>query len=160
METAVLKYEYTGEREVNLLTTVVPLAFRGKGVAALLAKSAMDFVVEENLKARVSCWYIKKYIDENPTPEYKDQIGSAGERLEILGSCDQQYSSGCGPGGTGRSGFSSPSMKTEVSDGLLERSISSSVVLGAELMYTSHSCAGESSSMSFCSSLSFTVKQT
>ncbi|KAI1884266.1 hypothetical protein AGOR_G00224670 [Albula goreensis] len=74
METAVLKYEYTGEREVNLLTTVVPLAFRGKGVAALLAKSAMDFVVEENLKARVSCWYIKKYIDENPTPEYKDQI--------------------------------------------------------------------------------------
>ncbi|KAG7459366.1 hypothetical protein MATL_G00209870 [Megalops atlanticus] len=73
-ETAVLRYEFTGDREVHLLTTNVPMAFRGKGIAALLAKSAMDFVVEENLKARISCWYIKKYITENPRSQYKNQI--------------------------------------------------------------------------------------
>ncbi|KAJ8389107.1 hypothetical protein AAFF_G00123130 [Aldrovandia affinis] len=73
-ETAILKYEFTGDREVHLLTTNVPVEFRGKGVAALLAKTAMDFVVEENLKARVSCWYIKKYIAENPMTDYKEQI--------------------------------------------------------------------------------------
>ncbi|XP_064172148.1 protein NATD1-like [Anguilla rostrata] len=74
LETAVLIYEFTGDREVHLLTTNVPVRFRGKGVAALLAKSALDFVVEENLKARISCWYIKKYITENPKSEYKDKI--------------------------------------------------------------------------------------
>ncbi|KAJ8254010.1 hypothetical protein COCON_G00206220 [Conger conger] len=74
LETAVLRYEFTGDREVNLLTTQVPVAFRGKGVAALLAKSALDFVVEENLRAHISCWYIKQYITENPMSEYKDKI--------------------------------------------------------------------------------------
>ncbi|KAJ8345584.1 hypothetical protein SKAU_G00297770 [Synaphobranchus kaupii] len=74
LDTAVLRYEFTGDREVNLLTTNVPVAFRGEGVAALLAKSALDFVVKENLRARISCWYIRKYISENPMSEYEDNI--------------------------------------------------------------------------------------
>ncbi|KAJ8251313.1 hypothetical protein GJAV_G00220000 [Gymnothorax javanicus] len=74
LEKAVLKYEFTGAREVNLFATNVPVAFRGKGAAALLAKTALDFVVEENLRARISCGYIKKYITENPMSEYKDKI--------------------------------------------------------------------------------------
>lgn len=37
-------------------------------------QAAMDFLVEENLKAHVSCWYIKKYIDDNPLQGYKDLI--------------------------------------------------------------------------------------
>ncbi|MGH0153089.1 UNVERIFIED_CONTAM: hypothetical protein FKN15_023723 [Acipenser sinensis] len=73
-EQAVLYYEYTGNKKVNLLSTVVPTEFRGKGVGKRLAEAAMDFVVEENLKADLSCWYIKQYVEENPLPNYKDHI--------------------------------------------------------------------------------------
>eukprot|EP00064_Thunnus_orientalis_P021486 superscaffoldBa00006537_g21651 len=65
---------FTGEKEVDLMSTYVPESFRGQGVAALLSKAAMDFLVEENLKAHVSCWYIKKYIEDNPRLGYKDLI--------------------------------------------------------------------------------------
>uniref|UniRef100_H3D109 Protein NATD1 n=1 Tax=Tetraodon nigroviridis TaxID=99883 RepID=H3D109_TETNG len=62
---AVLLYRFTGEGEVDLLSTFVPEAFRGRGVAALLTQAALDFLVEEKLRARVSCWYIKAYLEEH-----------------------------------------------------------------------------------------------
>ncbi|XP_039979257.1 protein NATD1-like [Xiphias gladius] len=71
---AVLNYRFTGEKEVDLMSTYVPETFRGQGVAALLSQAAMDFLAEENLKARVSCWYIKKYIEERPLPHFKDLV--------------------------------------------------------------------------------------
>ncbi|MBN3310786.1 NATD1 protein, partial [Amia calva] len=71
---AVLCYEFTGERRVNLLKTRVPVEARGRGIAAHLAKAAMDFVVEENLKAQLSCWYIKTFVEQNPLPKYRDHI--------------------------------------------------------------------------------------
>ncbi|XP_034567916.1 protein NATD1-like [Notolabrus celidotus] len=71
---AILKYRYTGDREVDLMSTYVPEIFRGQGVAARLSQAALDFVVEENMKAHVSCWYIKKYIEENPEHLYKERI--------------------------------------------------------------------------------------
>ena len=43
-------------------------------VSLYLSQSALDFVVEENMRAKISCWYIKKYITENPMSEYKDNI--------------------------------------------------------------------------------------
>uniref|UniRef100_A0AAY5KWD1 Protein NATD1 n=1 Tax=Esox lucius TaxID=8010 RepID=A0AAY5KWD1_ESOLU len=64
-DNAVLRYRFTGEKEVDLFSTIVPESFRGKGVAALLSKAAMEFLVEENLKAYISCSYIKKYVEEN-----------------------------------------------------------------------------------------------
>ncbi|CAB1418973.1 unnamed protein product [Pleuronectes platessa] len=73
-ECAVLSYRFTGEKEVDLISTFVPETFRGQGVAALLSQAAMDFLVEENLKARVSCWYIKKYIEEHPVQQVKDLV--------------------------------------------------------------------------------------
>lgn len=39
-----------------------------------LLQAAMDFLVEENLKAHVSCWYIKKYIEDHPLQHYKDLV--------------------------------------------------------------------------------------
>uniref|UniRef100_A0A3P8TPW8 Protein NATD1 n=1 Tax=Amphiprion percula TaxID=161767 RepID=A0A3P8TPW8_AMPPE len=73
-ECAVLHYSFIGNKEVDLMSTFVPDTFRGQGVAALLSQAAMDFVAEENLKARISCWYIKKYIEENPQQQYKDLV--------------------------------------------------------------------------------------
>ncbi|XP_041813751.1 protein NATD1-like [Chelmon rostratus] len=71
---AVLRYRFTGEKEVDLMSTYVPETFRGQGVAALLSQAAMDFLVEENLKAHISCWYIKKYIEDHPRQHYKELV--------------------------------------------------------------------------------------
>ncbi|XP_036944997.1 protein NATD1-like isoform X1 [Acanthopagrus latus] len=71
---AVLQYKFTGEKEVDLMSTFVPETFRGQGVAAVLSQAAMDFLVEENLKAHISCWYIKKYIEEHPHQHYKELV--------------------------------------------------------------------------------------
>lgn len=56
------------------MSTYVPETYRGQGVAAVLSQAAMDFLVEENLKAHISCWYINKYIEENPQKNYKELI--------------------------------------------------------------------------------------
>ncbi|XP_072549494.1 protein NATD1 [Salminus brasiliensis] len=74
VDSAVLKYCYHTDSHVHLLSTLVPESFRGKGVASHLAKAAMDFVVKERLKATISCWYIKKYVDENPLSGYQAYI--------------------------------------------------------------------------------------
>lgn len=102
-ECAVLQYRFTGEKEVDLMSTYVPEAFRSQGVAALLSQvrvmhlrfkkavvsshmldvilylmfvlqAALDFLVEENLKAHVSCWYMKNYIEDHPLHLYKDLV--------------------------------------------------------------------------------------
>ncbi|KAI7803135.1 protein NATD1 [Triplophysa rosa] len=71
---SVLKYTSRGDGQVELISTEVPESHRGKGVAAHLAKAALDFVIEEDLKARISCWYIRKYVDENPHLGYQAYI--------------------------------------------------------------------------------------
>lgn len=38
------------------------------------SQAAMDFVVEEDLKAHLTCWYIQKYVKENPQPQYFEHI--------------------------------------------------------------------------------------
>nr|XP_033945106.1 protein NATD1-like [Pseudochaenichthys georgianus] len=73
-ECAVLHYKFIGEKEVDLVSTYVPDTFRGQGVAALLSQAAMDFLVEEHLKAHISCWYIKKYIEDHPMKIYKELV--------------------------------------------------------------------------------------
>ncbi|XP_016325816.1 protein NATD1 [Sinocyclocheilus anshuiensis] len=71
---AVLKYTVSQDQQVELISTEVPESHRGKGVAAHLAKAALDFVVEEKLAVRISCWYIRKYVDENPYLGYQAYI--------------------------------------------------------------------------------------
>ncbi|KAK7938385.1 hypothetical protein WMY93_001711 [Mugilogobius chulae] len=75
-EESVLSYRFTGDSEVELVSTFVPESSRGKGLAALLSKAALDFVVEEKLTTKVSCWYIHKYLEENPLKKYTDLIRS------------------------------------------------------------------------------------
>ncbi|XP_036299501.1 protein NATD1 [Pipistrellus kuhlii] len=71
---AVLLYEYVGKRIVDLQHTEVPDAYRGRGIAKHLAKAALDFVVEEDLRAHLTCWYIQKYVKENPLPQYLERL--------------------------------------------------------------------------------------
>lgn len=73
-DSAVLCYRFTGEKEVELMSTYVPETFRGQGLAADLSRAALDFVAQENLKAHISCWYIKKYIEEHPEERYGERV--------------------------------------------------------------------------------------
>lgn len=43
-------------------------------VSVFALQAALDFLVEENLKARVSCWYVKNYIEDHPLQLYKDRV--------------------------------------------------------------------------------------
>ncbi|XP_043570350.1 protein NATD1-like [Chiloscyllium plagiosum] len=71
---AVLRYKYIGKKMVDLYSTQVPVKFRGQGIGVRLAQAAMNFVVEEDLKVRTSCWFVKKYLDDNPLPKYTGRI--------------------------------------------------------------------------------------
>lgn len=42
----------------------------------LCCQAALDFVVEEDLKAHLTCWYIQKYVKENPLPQYMERLQS------------------------------------------------------------------------------------
>ncbi|XP_038633673.1 protein NATD1-like isoform X2 [Scyliorhinus canicula] len=74
IEEAVLQYRYIGTKIVDLHSTSVPVTFRGKGIGGHLAEAALNFVVEEDLKMRISCWFVRKYVDDNPKPQYRERI--------------------------------------------------------------------------------------
>ncbi|XP_076809881.1 protein NATD1-like [Clavelina lepadiformis] len=73
-EKAFLSYENINQSTVDLQHTVVPEVFRGQGVGKILAKTALDYVVENNLNMKLTCWYLQKYVKENPLPEYTERL--------------------------------------------------------------------------------------
>jgi len=73
-ERAYLQYELEGSSVVDLQHTVVPESFRGRGVAKLLAKAAFQYVIEQDKKMRLTCWYLRKYCQDNPLPEYTSRV--------------------------------------------------------------------------------------
>ncbi|XP_078426883.1 protein NATD1-like [Cetorhinus maximus] len=73
-EEAVLRYKYIGKKMIDLNSTSVPVKFRGQGIGTRLAQAALNFIVEEDLKARISCWFVRKYVEDNPQPRYKERI--------------------------------------------------------------------------------------
>jgi predicted GNAT family acetyltransferase len=54
---------------INFTHTWVPTPLEGRGIAASLAKYALNFAAENNLQVIPSCVYIRVYIDRHP--EYK-----------------------------------------------------------------------------------------
>lgn len=71
---AVLQYQWVRKGVVDLYHTGVPPAFRGKGIAQVLAKAAFDYVVETDGKMKLSCTYLQKYLQENPLPQYESRV--------------------------------------------------------------------------------------
>jgi predicted GNAT family acetyltransferase len=63
---AMLKYHYDSLGRLNLDHTEVPPAQRHHGVAALLAKTALDFAKARNLKVVPVCRYVIAYLQEHP----------------------------------------------------------------------------------------------
>ncbi|MFT5143975.1 MAG: putative GNAT family acetyltransferase [Rhodothermales bacterium] len=58
---------------VSLHHTMVPYAHRGKGIAAMLVREALNWAREEGLAVRPQCSYVGHFITQNP--EYQDLLG-------------------------------------------------------------------------------------
>ncbi|KAK4300801.1 hypothetical protein Pmani_027025 [Petrolisthes manimaculis] len=77
---AYLQYEAVNENQggtgggtVDLLHTVVPEAFRGQGVGKVLAKAAFEHFVNDRQQMKLTCWYLKKYYNDNQT-QYQNHV--------------------------------------------------------------------------------------
>lgn len=56
-----------------LLHTEVPPAFEGRGIAAMMAKAAMEYAKGKSYKIRSYCSYTTRYITRHP--EYQELLG-------------------------------------------------------------------------------------
>jgi predicted GNAT family acetyltransferase len=68
---AVLDYQWE-DGNMALTHTYVPVEGRGKGLAAALAKFALEYIKENRIKAIVYCPYVAKYLLEHP--EYQKLV--------------------------------------------------------------------------------------
>jgi len=71
---ALLIYRDVSPGVIDLYHTEVPQSLQGKGIAKKLAQEAFEYVVNQNLKMRVTCTYLQKYLSDNPKPEYVKQV--------------------------------------------------------------------------------------
>jgi predicted GNAT family acetyltransferase len=58
---------------MTLWHTEVPAALRGRGIAATLARSALEYAREEKLKVDVICPMVAGFLRKNP--EFDDLVG-------------------------------------------------------------------------------------
>jgi len=67
-DVAYLKYRYmdTQQTIVEMFTTVVPPSLGGRGVAKLLADDAFNWAVKNDMKMKLSCWYLSGYLRRHP----------------------------------------------------------------------------------------------
>lgn len=64
-EEAFVSYALPDHGRIHFITTLVPFRYRGKGVAKILVKTALDYAERNNLAVSTSCWYIKNYLKTN-----------------------------------------------------------------------------------------------
>ena len=70
-----------GEGEITLPHTIVPEAFKGRGVGGLLAKAALGYARDQGLKVIPTCSFMAGYIAKHPEwldivrDDYKARLG-------------------------------------------------------------------------------------
>ena len=72
-ETAYLEFETDSDGWITLLHTEVPPALRGQGIAGMLAKTALDYARDHQLKVDVLCPQVAHFLSKNP--EYQPLVG-------------------------------------------------------------------------------------
>lgn len=60
---AYLAYVDLGKQTLDIYRTFVPDALRGRGVAAVLARHALDYAAREGYTVIPSCSYVEWYIE-------------------------------------------------------------------------------------------------
>lgn len=72
-ETAYLEFELDNSGWITLWHTEVPEALRGRGIAAMLAKTALEYARDNKLKVDVVCPLVANYLSKNP--EFQPLVG-------------------------------------------------------------------------------------
>jgi len=67
--TALLMYKEEGDT-IYFVHTEVPVAMEGKGIGGRLAKAALNYARENNLKVVPRCPFVASYLERHP--EYND----------------------------------------------------------------------------------------
>ena len=60
-----LNYRVEGDIVVIPQTVTVP-EFRGRGVAAMLARQALEDTIDMGKQVDALCWYVAEFIERNP----------------------------------------------------------------------------------------------
>ena len=63
---AKLSYHMRSLTVIDMVSTFVPSAARGRGTGAQLAEAALIYARENALQVIPSCWYVGEYIDKHP----------------------------------------------------------------------------------------------
>jgi uncharacterized protein len=71
--TAYLEFEIDSGGWITLWHTEVPEVLRGRGVAGMLARTALEYARDQKLKVDVVCPLVADYIAKNP--EFKSLVG-------------------------------------------------------------------------------------
>jgi len=71
-ETAWLEFDRDDQGWMTLWHTEVPPSLRGRGIAAILARTALEYARDEGLKVDVICPLVVGYLQKNP--EFHDLI--------------------------------------------------------------------------------------
>jgi uncharacterized protein len=72
-ETAYLEFELDNVGWITLWHTEVPPALRGQGFGEMLAKTALEYARDHQLKVDVMCPVVAKFISKNP--EFQALVG-------------------------------------------------------------------------------------
>ncbi len=69
-EEAVVEYRMPDENTLDLHRTFVPDVARGRGVAGLLVRAALDHARSEGYRVIPTCPYVARFLEKHP--EYAD----------------------------------------------------------------------------------------
>jgi predicted GNAT family acetyltransferase len=64
-EFAFIDYRYY-KKDIAFMHTTVPETFRGMGIAAAMAVTALDFARKQHRKIMLYCPFMSKYVREHP----------------------------------------------------------------------------------------------
>ena len=59
---------------IDLRSTVVPPAFEGQGIGKVLAKAAFEHCANNNLRMKLTCWYLDGLLTRHPEEKYSKLV--------------------------------------------------------------------------------------
>jgi uncharacterized protein len=72
---AKITYVMMGPSQIIFTHTIVPFSMKGQGIASQMAKYALDYAREQNLKVVPQCPFVRAYIERHK--EYQDLVESS-----------------------------------------------------------------------------------
>jgi len=66
---AYLAYMDLGKQTLDIYRTFVPDALRGRGIAAVLARHALEYAEREGYTVIPSCTYVERYMEQQARSE-------------------------------------------------------------------------------------------